>query len=245
MKQLFFSLLVMASFALTGCFDVTEELFLKKGGSGSYKITMDMSSIMDPSMQQMLKSAMNEQGADMDEDDPIEIDTMMYFKDMKPEVLADLERPEVFKNAFMHMDMSDSRETLIIEYGLDFEKIEDIDYFNKNMSKFTDDPMGGGLAASGGGFLPSAEKLFSLNKKNLTRNPAEQSDLGVSEEEMEMVMMMMGTAKYKTIYNFPGKVKKVTIEGAKIDGNKVIVQESLIDILKGEIDMSGDIKFKW
>ena len=242
MKRFVWFFLLVLGMATTGCIDVTEELWLKKGGSGKYKVMVDMSSLMGPEIRGMLEGMMQEEGADgLNLDGPMELDSMVYFKDVNPEGLKELERPEVFESAYLHMEISESKEKMVIEMGLDFEQLSDIDYFNENIGKISDDQSGGMM----GGILPKSTKLFSLKGKTLTRySPDAPTDL-LSDEEMEMAMMMLGTAKYKTIYHFPGKVKKTTLEDATIEGNKVIVKKTMAEVLKGESKLDGTIKFKW
>ena len=242
MKRL--TLLVMLSFGLlfTGCIDIVEEVFINKDGSGKYLVTMDMSSLMGPEMKGMMQEMMQQEGEDDPSMENIELDSMIYFKDINPEMLEELERPDVFKSAFMHMQMSDSKEMMVIEFGLDFKDISDIDYFNKNLDKLGEgNPMGGGID---GGLLPKVDKLFSLNGKTLTRHPTPEGSEMFSDEEMEFASMMFATATYKTVYHFPGKVKKTSIPGAKIQGNELVVEESMINIIKGEAKLDGTVKFK-
>ena len=55
--------------------------------------------------------------------------------------------------------------------------------------------------------------------------------------------MFLGTAKYTTIYNLPNRVKKVKMANAKIDGNTVTVENSMLDIMEGKAKLDGQISF--
>jgi len=50
------------------------------------------------------------------------------------------------------------------------------------------------------------------------------------QKTFEMMKMFLGTAKYKTIYNLPSRVKKTKIANAKINGNTVTVENSMLEI---------------
>ena len=55
--------------------------------------------------------------------------------------------------------------------------------------------------------------------------------------------MFLGTAKYKTIYNLPNRIKKTKIPNGKIDGNTLTVENSMLDILEGKAKLDGEISF--
>ena len=96
--------------------------------------------------------------------------------------------------------------------------------------------MGGGLS----GMMPGGA-LFELGKKSLKRLPTPKPDELMDGEEMDMAKMFLSTAEYKTIYHFPGRVKKTTIPGAQIDGNTVTVVTSLVEVMEGKADVAGEM----
>ena len=236
---------LLATFLFTGCIDIVEELYLNADGSGTYTITTDMSAFMSQEMKDLMDAGEEEgNGEEQEEEPPIEIDSVLMLKDMNPDAFAALERPEVFKKASMHLIMSDSKEKMILSYQLDFDNIDDINYFRQNLSAFSDD---GEMGAASGGMLPSVDAtLFSMKgKKTLIRHAAENSGQEeLSEEDLSMMEMMFSDGTYKTIYHFPGKVKSTTIPDAQIEGNTLTVETPVLDVMKGEAKLDGSVKFK-
>jgi hypothetical protein len=98
----------------------------------------------------------------------------------------------------------------------------------------------GGLPTDG---LAPTSVAFKLAKKSLTRLPTVKAENAPGAEDLEMMKMFLGTAKYKTIYNLPSRVKKTKIANAKIDGNTVTVENSMLEILEGKAKLDGEISF--
>jgi len=141
---------------------------------------------MSPEMKELMSD--EEEGQDQEEEEPpIEIDTTIMLKDLNPEAFAALERPEVFKDAFLHLEMSDSQEKMIMTYELNFDRIDDINYFRQNLSQFSDEG-DLGMASGGGGMLPTvSSKLFDMDgKKTLIRYPQSNDD----QEELTALKSM-------------------------------------------------------
>ena len=251
MKQLFF-LLGFCLLFFSSCIDILEELHLNKDGSGKYAVTMDMSALMEfGNMKDMLNQMGGEEGEVApvpDDDEPIEMDTLMYFKDAPDSVKQKLSDPKLAEKAFIKMQMSDANKKMIMTFGIDFEKVSDIDHFLKNIDKLQgDNPASGMLGNGGGGFFPNtgAANLFKYGKKYLERLPIPKPDSEeLSDEDMQMMQMMFADANYTTIYHFPGKVKKTTIPNAVVDGKTLSLSVPLMDVMEGKAKMEGITKFK-
>ncbi|MBK7408398.1 MAG: hypothetical protein IPL49_16915 [Saprospirales bacterium] len=243
MKRLAILFLTLSPLLFTSCFEILEEVYLKKDGSGTYLYTIDMSAIMDESMKELLASATEE--GEANSLDGVEIDSVIYFKDANPQEIAELSRPEVFKRGFMKIQMSDEQDKMVMQFGLDFENVEEIDYFLKNLDKVSSDGMQGGEMGKGLLLTSKAAEMFSLKGKKLSR--LSSPSLGneeVNDEDMGMLSLFMESATFTTIYHLPGNVKKTTIPGAVIDGKTITVESSLLDLMNGESAQSGWIKFK-
>src|SRR5688572_9904725 len=55
-KKIVFSVLLLSTLIFAGCFDIREEIFLEKNGSGKYITTIDMTKLKD--MVEMFKTMM-------------------------------------------------------------------------------------------------------------------------------------------------------------------------------------------
>lgn len=236
---------LLATFLFTGCIDIVEELYLNADGSGTYTITTDMSAFMSQEMKDLLDTGEeNGEEQEQEEEIPIEVDSVLMLKDLNPKAFAALERPEVFKTASMHLIMSDSQEKMLISYQLDFDNIDDINYFRQHLSAFAE---GEEMDMASGGMFPGIDtRLFSMKgKKTLIRYAAENSGQEeLSEEDLSMMEMMFSDGTYKTVYHFPGKVKSTTIPNAKIEGNTLSLAVPVLDVMKGEAKLDGSVKFK-
>lgn len=242
MKKSLLLILALAPLLLSGCFDILEEIYLEKNGKGTYLYTVDMSALMDESMKELLQGG-DEGGENSLEG--VEIDSVVYFKDSDPEMLKKMDKPEIFKRAFMKIQMSDDQDKMVMQFGLDFENVDEIAYFLQNIDKLMGDPMEGN--PMGGGLLPSSDatEMFMQKGKKLTRlgSIALGGD-AMSEEDMGMFSMFMESATFRTIYHLPGKVKKTNIPNAVIDGNTLMIETPMLDIMKGEAEQKGWVKFK-
>ena len=243
MKRFALILLPLVFLLSSGCFEILEEIHLQKNGKGTYLYTVDMSALMDESMKELLQSAGEGEGNSMD---GLEVDSVIYFRTTHAEEIKSLEHPEVFERAFMKMLMSDSLDKMVIQFGLEFEKLSEIGYFLENIDKVTADESEEGGIQMGKGLLlgGTSTGMFSLKGKKLTRTVEPNAELEADDEEMGMMSMFMESATFTTIYHLPGNAKKTTIPGAQMDGATVKVESSLLDMLKGEAKTSGWIKFR-
>jgi hypothetical protein len=241
-RTLLFLLPLLALTLFTGCFDILEEVYLEKGGKGKYSYRIDMSTLMSQDMRQMMEGLSQEEGAgELFPEGMQEIDSVITLSDAEPEVVAQLEKPEVFKRSYLKMQISEKKELLIMEFGLDFEEVSEINYFLTHLPKFLNEA--GGMDQ---GLIPSgAGGLFERKGRKLIRNEAPPMLSDVAEEEKQMMMMFMGSGSHKTIYHFPGKVRKTDIPGAEIEGNTVTVTSSMSSMLEGNAQQDGLIKFRW
>lgn len=249
MRKIFVLLLGISLLTLTGCFDVVEEVFLNRDGSGKYLITMDMSSMLtDPFMKGMMEEALAEQNrGDAAE---MEKDTMFYFRELGDEVELSAREEELIADAKAKMTMSQKEGEMLVVMEFPFHKVEDLTEIMKVAEKVGgEDQMGDGMLGGGmmgGGMMPSGGGIFELKRKKLYRLPmpevvGEDTEM---DESMEMMKMFLGTASYKTIYHLPGKVRKTDIPNARIDGNTVTVESSLLDMMDKKVQMDGMIKFR-
>lgn len=201
--------------------------------------------------------AMMEEGAD----------TTMYLKDASPDLLKQFEdNPGFADKVNMRMNVDPDEGVFLMDFNLDFANMDDIDYFFKNFDKIMgmmDDGedeesseldmlgMGGGMGADSplGGLMggDGLTRYFDLTKRTLVRRDAPpqemQEDMGA--EEMQMMEMMFGEAKYKMIYHMPGKIKKMTNKDATLSADKktVILEGNLMDYMNGDFKVANIIKF--
>lgn len=243
MKKSFFLILALLPLLLASCFDVLEEIYLEKNGKGQYLYTIDMSALMDESMKELLQGATEE--GEENGLEGVEIDSVVYFKDSDPETLKKMDKPEIFERAFMKIQMSDEQDKMVMQFGLDFENVNEISYFLQHIDKLMGESMEGNPMS--GGLLPSSDaaEMFMQKGKKLTRlGSLALGGEDVSDDDMGMLSMFMESATFRTVYHLPGAVKKTSIPNAVIDGNTLMVESSMLEIMKGEAEQKGWVRFK-
>ena len=244
MKYLPSFLLVFFAIIFTGCFDILEDVGINKDGSGTYSLTFDMDDIIqDPFMKQMLLDAVkNEGGIEMEGLENFVLDSTVYFRD-DPKFAKYKDNKILWETAKMHMVVNEDEGKMFINFGFNFNEVEDIGTFFKSFNEDSDaQKMFAGFDQIVSG------STFVFKKKSLTRLPSSQNDGAIkdnfNEEDMAMLKMFLADSKLKTSYNFPGKVKKSSIPNSVVENNEVSVDISLMDLMEGTAKMDGQINFK-
>ena len=247
MKRFLLLLVTSSLFFLTGCLEVLEDVYLNADGSGKYQLTMDMSELFsDP----MLKGIIDEQAkkeAGADEDAPLEMDSVMYFRDAPEFAQLAAADQALIKDVMIKMNASESKEEMVIQMVFPFQSLDDFAKMGDVLKKLDVNKDGGGAAGMmGSGMFGTQGAQFALNKRVLSRLPMPDASelLGQDEDNLAMMKMFFQGATYTTVYHLPGKVKKTDIPNATVDGKTVTVENNFLDILEGNAKVAGDIKFK-
>jgi hypothetical protein len=224
----------------TSCFEITEDIVLRKDGSGKYSLKMDMSGFFsDP----MLKGLM----ASSEQKEPMKnIDSMVYLKDMPDSLFAD--NPDLWKRVSLRILANQEKEQLFTTFFLDFKSVDEISYLAKNIDKVMSKAKAGpfdsekSAEAPPTGFLTEGISYMLEGKelKRTTINP-EPKEGG---DDMEMMKAFLGSAKYHINMEMPGKVKSVTIPNAKVKGKKVTIEASLLEMMENKLVLDGLVKYK-
>lgn len=234
MKPSALLLLLLCAFGLSSCIETLEEVFFNRDGSGVYTTTVDMSEFFNnPMMKGMLEEAMKEDSSAAPFD-LTDTDTLVNMGQDAP-------KGSLLKKATMHLKMSDAEGVFKIKITFPFEQVDEIPLFfealNESGESMSDLP-GSDMIMNGG--------LFEWSKRKLVRQAKPKSDEGnmLEGEDGDFMKMFLGDATHKTVYHFPGRVKSTDIEGAVIDGKTLSVEHTLIDLMEGEADLAGSVKFK-
>jgi len=275
---LIIALAIVSMTTFTGCIDIIEEVFFNKDGSGKYTMRMDMSGMvgMIKMMSQMGDimpeeegegDTESEQGDDMASLMEEVVDSVMYLKDASADIRQQFDdNPGFVDKVNMRMNINADENIFQIDFNLDFDDMDDIDYFFNNFDEITsmmsnDEEsseldmlgMGGGMGAGNplGGIMggDGFTRYFDMTKRTLIRRDASKGETTMTEdmsaEEKQMMEMMFGDAKYKMIYHMPGKVKKMTNGEATLSADKktVILEGDLMDYINGDFKVANIIKF--
>lgn len=224
MKIQFLSLfLVLASLFLSACFEVKEEITLKKNGSGSYQMVIDFSEAMD------LMTMFQEEGG-QGEDFEENIDSGINQQ------ISDLQRVEGITK------VASRREKGILHLSYDFASV---DALNEALQSGEGGGLLSGMAGSQG---PSAALgNYAYEGKTFIRRDNDPFDSpGQDAETEEMVSMMMRDAKMVSVYHLPRKVKRMSNASAELSKNKktVTLNLSFLDLMDGKANVGNEIRMK-
>lgn len=250
MKKIKLLVVVALTIVATSCISIIEELTLNKDGSGTFAYTIDLTALMALGVMDQAR-AMSEE---LDEN-AIEVDTVMSaYETLEAKgSLADMDNPEFWKKVRMVSKVSESEKVGKISFILDFDKIEEIDYFMKNLPKLleTDETAGmlGGLGLVGSSDAGSPynfkKKMFSKSLIRVKQEGKSELTEAMEAEGGEMMKMMLQGGEYTTIVNLPSKAKKVSNRTAATsnDDKTVKLSVDLLEYLEGKADLSNEIKF--
>lgn len=219
-KNLFLAVLAIVSMALTGCLHILEEVTFKDNGSGTYKMTLDMSEIKG--MMDMFKGMQadslsgDSSGVSMDAAG----DNGMSEMGVQLSSVA-----QTLKSVDGLSNVTEINDTASFSFGYSFN-FANVAALNKAMKVINKEK-----------YDSKVEEVFKFNGKNFERLAA--GDLGAeikkalaenedaeAEANMDMVKTFFADMTYKQIYHFPDRaVKKSTNELSEItdDGHTLTI----------------------
>jgi len=246
MKRFWTLLLGSSLLFLTSCFDIIEEMHLKKNGSGTYTITTDMSGMMsDGFMKQALEQAMETEGSELNMN-LMDMDSSFTFASAPEAANLSAEDRKTLEKVVISIKGSEKEEVLQMDITVNFESFADMDKIGAAIKKVSEKTEGTGSGLFGGPQFSDFSNMFSMKKKKIFSRTAKNQPLqGLVQDDMkEMMSMMLAGASYKVIYHMPGKVKKSTIPDSEIDGKTVTIEHPMLDVINQKVTVNGDIKFK-
>lgn len=227
LKNLLLATLVLGATALTGCLHIIEEATFYKNGSGSYKMTFDMSELKG--MMDMMKG-MGENSGMEEPGDSSEISDGGDF--LPPPDAAEDENPmgglgEQFKGVSDLLNNLDGisniieiNDTSTLNFGYSFD-FANIDALNRALKIVGKDK-----------FQTKTEETFKLKGKRFERlNAGDMSaeikkamsdgeDVDEDGGQADMMKMFLADMSYKQIYHFPDrKVKKSNNKLGQVDND--------------------------
>ncbi len=269
MKKLSLIVLCICAMSLSSCIDLIEEIRLKKDGSGIYTINLDMSEFMrmmgglDGLSDYIDKEQDSKKSDDKEEPEqemspitpPIPLGDNPFAQDTdtlislaivaeEKEEIASIDK-DILQKSFVRMKTV--KEDNIFKMGIEFhfDDIKEIDRFYESLESVAANSERAAMATTPMKF--AGNNLFNLKGKTLEYQAGKQ-DWGLDKidndgEIAPMAMMILASATYKRIYEFPGKVKKCDNPLGLVAGNKVIMEMPLKKLMEGKTNMSAKIKF--
>jgi len=209
----FLAALILTLF-LSGCLNITEEVFLEKDGSGKYVMTVDMEKMME--MMEMVKAfapdSLKDKNTNLDESMLDSLQTAMGDLSTVPgisEFTKGKKDGKTYEVSFRFRDVRALNEAMRKRNEKAASK-EDMYQFRPGSFEFRD--------TTGFGITNALNELDASQSDSL-------------QAGMEMIRLMFGDMTYTTIYHFPGKVRDFTNKDAKLDpdGKTLRLQVNLFE----------------
>ncbi len=245
MKRVFILIPFLVCLLCSSCINVLEEIFINKDGSGRYQVTYDMSGILQPETLQMIQGLQEMSGeegnVDINLGDMANIEMDSFFSFDNEEMLAGLnqEQQAILKKGSMQMNVSGSSGVMEMNITIDFDDVKEIGTFFELMAQVQEDDASA---------LPLSElssvPMLQITGKTLDRFDPQSTANSDIQSSLGMMGMFFQDATYTTKYYFPKKIKSTTMEGAKVEGNMLTIENNLLDIMTQKASLEGEIKFK-
>ncbi|MBK8554961.1 MAG: hypothetical protein IPL65_03925 [Lewinellaceae bacterium] len=204
MKNLVLLFLTVGSLTLTGCLHIIEEVTMNNNGSGSYKMTLDMSEVKG--MMEMLKNMGEDSTAVSDDASAEQDNSMAQMGDEMSKVAGSLKGIPGLRNIQEINDTS----TFMFGYSFEFNGVEALNKALKVINKEKYDSNTGEVFKMKGKTFErlDASDLGKEIQKALSENSGDEGD-----ESMDMVKMFFADMSYQQVYNFPERTIKKSSNG--------------------------------
>lgn len=232
MKNFLYSLLATSTLLLTGCFNITDEIFFDKNGGGTFQTKIDAGKMME--MMEMIKNFLPDSLKDSPE-----------LKNLNLKDSLNNMWPELEKVAGVSNVTRESTEESVFMVSF---KFSDINALNRAIAARTKEDTS----------TTGRTDAFSFEKGRLICNSSMFDGMGDMMKElgndmpgtenqemgMEMFQGMMDDMKHTSIYHFPGKIKDFTNKRATLsnDGKTMTLEIDMMDS-KTKQTQHNDIKF--
>jgi hypothetical protein len=216
-----FALLI--PFLLSSCFELEEEIYLKKNGSGTYQFRVDMSEL------KTMIEAMGDKKSEGEEAED-DGDMMSQSKEGMEKTTKELNEMEGISNA----RNIGNEEEYIFGFAFDFESVEALN--NATHSRDKNKKHEGDYYSFSKGVF---KKLAFGGMDELT------GSMGKGEQDSEQVAQMLSQVDYSFTLRTEGKIKKFSNTKATLkDKQELIFKASFKDIMDKKVKVANEIKIK-
>ena len=253
MKTRILPVLLVFTFALFGCFDVTEEIWLNKNRSGRYAMTISLGSGPIANMIKMMQEKTNDSLRALGQP-PQKTDSLMRLAALPDSVKRRFPYPDVLDKTTIHLKMDKG---LDYQFQYDFQRIEELSLFWENISamdKLKEDstlkdvqalkfPMLGEMKGSISG-IPDMQFDGKTLRRTMKVDTTSQEigQLFFEHGDDGFVKLLFRNKSYDLIFHMPKKVKSVSGTGLVKDGKTVHAKASLLDVMRNQSHLAGEIR---
>ncbi len=248
---------------LQSCMPEMTEIWVNKDESGKMEMTFDMGEMADMAMGMLDKETGDGPRKSM-WDKEEKMDTTINFYDQMPDSLKNtIANAHLLKQMNLHMNVDSKKKEAKMRMNISYKNMEELEDILKVMSE-SKGGQGGMAAMMGDDDMNKIFADYKVDYKNgvyrmppmdlmseIENDPEMVEIFGnidslaqADPEAMMMFEMMFGNST-KTKIHLPGKVQFTNDMNAKIDGNTVIFEDNVIEIMKsGKKPGERLIKFK-
>lgn len=259
MRLIRFLLIGFLFVSTTACFDVIEELSLQKDGSGTYRMTLDLSDVVMGfgGMGALPMAALGGDGEEV----PDQLDSVLHFRDFDGLAAIELTPTEeaMLEKVDIRMHVDKSAKEAEVTFMFPFQEIEEVNQMNalwrdleaRSESDSANELNPFGMLGGFGGLLEVNSRFGLDGKRTLTRsvqrlekNTETEAVTPTVEGLDDLVDPFLKNIRMRTIYRFPKKVRSHNLPGARIDGATLTMRYTAKELLAGKANLEGYIKFK-
>lgn len=214
---------------------------MNKDGSGKFLLTMDLSAVMD--MKEMIIGKLDTIRSDSSSLWQEKFDSVIYFSEMKDSVRRTLLYPHLVEKAHLQLKGDEEAGILQVILHFPFTNLEEINQFRQDIDRYGKSGVNPEMTAEFLGY----QTIFRKAKKSIQRETVFSEPKEVKDEHRvadAMSKMMFATARVKTIYHLPTKIKSTTIPGAIVQGNQCELELSYPDFINKKRSMDGTIVYR-
>ena len=211
-KQLWLAILTIGTLALTSCINIFEDVTFKDNGSGTYKMTIDMSGMKD--MMEMVKGMNGEMGADSTGAEGAEAapapDASEGMSQMGEQLAGNIKKTIGEIPGISNVVELQDTATLQFGYTFDFANVEALNKAIKALTKEKYDSKAEETYKFSG---KKFERLAAANIGELFKSAMGEASDEAEEGSMDMVKTFLADMKYTQTYRFPDRVVKSSSNG--------------------------------
>ncbi len=241
MKKLI--LLILPLIFLTSC-QITEEVYFRKNGSGTYNMKINMSGMTGMFKDVVKKDSLHKDKA------PKKYDTLIVFADVYQKNKDSIEKLpkekqeffESLKDAKMRMHLDEAKDEMYITYEIPFSDIDELANVDQKLQQFNALNKNGSKGMDN--MIPGYKVSYEFDQRHFRRKVTKLKDSTQNKaSDKEQFLKMV---QYKMIYHFPYKIDEVSYKNALLgaDGKSVHIIMPLDSLLKNKDLLNFKVTFR-
>jgi len=194
----------------------TEEIYIKKNGSGNYAFKIDMSEMLNSMGGETTKDSLQK---------PKVLDTIIFFKDIilkSKDSIAKLSKEDQqlineLEDLKLHMLVNEEKKQMLLDFNLDFKSLAELKNIQEKINKAQ--ALNDKKSNPEKDMTFNADVTYTLDKNVFSRN-VQLKNLSTEELKKHTKSTSMLDGTYRLIYHFEKDIKNVSYKYAQISADK-------------------------